>query len=178
MIRLSTLVLFIILGIIYSVKTNEVTILALLQSFYYPSKHTLYHRWCDDNNEHNYCSPLFVICTTKLHMRYRRCLSKYIFGGSGPQYEHKKLILFTEQLGENITNPLKFTTPHWTNDTALHLAVFNKKVDLPSLLGRRSILLDWIKTPSTNESETWKEVYFTSEDTGMNLTALIKVFTS
>nr|CAX72436.1 hypothetical protein [Schistosoma japonicum] len=176
MIRLSTSVLFIILGIIYSLKANEVTILVLLKSFNYPSKQTADGSWCDDNTEHDYCSPYFVICTTKQYTR--RCLSKYTFGGEGPEYENKENITFTEQLGENITNPLQFTMPEWSNDTVIHVAVFNKDLNAPSLLGRSDILIDWIETPGTNESEKWQEVYFTADESEMALDTYVKVFIS
>nr|CAX72446.1 hypothetical protein [Schistosoma japonicum] len=176
MIRLSTSVLFIILGIIYSLKANEVTILVLLKSFNYPSKQTVDGSWCDNNDEHDYCSPYFVICTTKQYTQL--CLSKYEFGGNGSEYENKEHITFDGQLGENITNPLQFTMPEWSNDTVIHVAVFNKDLNAPSLLGRSDILIDWIETPGTSESVKWQEVYFTADNSQMALHAYVKVFTS
>ncbi|CAH8435394.1 unnamed protein product [Schistosoma bovis] len=105
-------VLFILYGIIYSVKSTNVTILTQLQSFYYPSRTTVYHRWCNEQYPYDYCSPLFVICLTKTSLR--RCIQKYEFGGSGSEYEHKKFITFHEKLNENMTNPLVFTVSNWT----------------------------------------------------------------
>nr|AAX30204.1 SJCHGC01994 protein [Schistosoma japonicum] len=54
--------------------------------------------------------------------------------------------------------------PEWSNDTVLHVAVFNKDPNDPSLLGRSDILIDWIETPGTSESVKWQEVYFTADD--------------
>ncbi|CAH8434584.1 unnamed protein product [Schistosoma mattheei] len=169
-------VLFILYGIIYSVKSTNVTILTQLQSFYYPSRTTVYHRWCNEQYPYDYCSPLFVICLTKTSLR--RCIQKYEFGGSGTEYEHKKFITFHEKLNENITNPLVFTLSNWTNDLMLHAAVFNKELTVTSLMGRSSIVIDWIKTPGTNQTETWKQITFTAFDSLMELTAWVKVFSS
>ncbi|CAI2722730.1 unnamed protein product [Schistosoma spindalis] len=169
-------VLLILCGIIYCVKSTNVTILTQLQSFYYPSRTTVYHRWCNEQDPYNYCSPLFVICLTKISLRH--CLQKYEFGGSGSEYEHKKLITFHEKLDENITNPLVFTVSNWTNDLVLHAAVFNKNLIITSLMGRSSIVIDWIDIPGTNQTETWKQITFTAFDSLMELTASVKVFSS
>lgn len=49
----------------------------------------------------------------------------------------------------------------------LHAAVFNKELAVTSLLGRSSIVIDWIKTPGTNQTETWKQITFTAFDSLM-----------
>ncbi|VDP30323.1 unnamed protein product [Schistosoma margrebowiei] len=53
------------------------------------------------------------------------------------------------------------------NDLMLHAAVFNKELIVTSLMGRSSIVIDWIKTPGTNQTETWKQITFTAFDSVM-----------
>ncbi|VDP55071.1 unnamed protein product [Schistosoma mattheei] len=56
------------------------------------------------------------------------------------------------------------------NDLMLHAAVFNKELTVTSLMGRSSIVIDWIKTPGTNQTETWKQITFTAFDSLMEYT--------
>ncbi|XP_018647691.1 hypothetical protein Smp_123920 [Schistosoma mansoni] len=167
--QLYSTVLFILFGIIYSIKSTNVTILVELESFYYPSKTTFYHKWCDHQERHEYCSPYFVICLTKKSLG--QCIQKYEFGGSGSQYEHKQTIIFDDELNENITNPLVFTVSNWTDDLALSVDVFNEEFIVTSLLGRSQISLDWLEIPGSNQTEKWKEVTFTERYSVMDETA-------